>query len=142
MKAESIARAELEKRVESLERDLTRAGQESRAQSARAASLQRQLDAGGSGRSGGGALDGFEGVSEAVATADIMALKAKATQLVGRLRQEKTARLKAERKTQKVAGKVRKEKTTDRLCIWKWQQQQQQQYRYSPFCSGDFEMCV
>ncbi|CAM9791942.1 unnamed protein product, partial [Ectocarpus sp. 8 AP-2014] len=35
-----------------------------------------------------------------------MALKVKATQLVERLRHEKSARLKAERKTQKVAGKV------------------------------------
>ncbi len=56
-----------------------------------------------------------------MATADIMALKAKATQLVERLRQEKTARLKAERKTEKVAGKVRKEQQIDRsdrsICI-------------------------
>lgn len=124
VKAESIARAELEKRVESLERDLARAGQESRAQSARAASLQRQLDGGGNGgdqsgsgqsvsggvggvgvvvNSGGGGLDD---VTIGVATADIMALKVKATQLVERLRHEKSARLKAERKTQKVAGKV------------------------------------
>lgn len=127
MKAESIARAELEKRVESLERDLARAGQESRAQSARAASLQRQLDGGGNGDDqsggeqsgsdgagggggGGGAVvnsGGIDYVAIGVATADIMALKVKATQLVERLRQEKSARLKAERKTQKVAGKVR-----------------------------------
>lgn len=127
VKVEAIARAELEKRVESLERDLTRAGQESRAQSARAASLQRQLDGGGSGggggngrsgsaqgrrgsSSGGGSalgLNGLDVTAEGVATADIMALKIKATQLVERLRQEKAMRLKAERKTQKVAGKVR-----------------------------------
>lgn len=124
VKAEAVARAELEKRVESLERDLARAGQESRAQSARAASLQRQLDGGGnnggdqsgSGRSGSGGVDGggivvnrggLDDVAIGVATADIMALKVKATQLVERLRQEKSARLKAERKTQKVAGKVR-----------------------------------
>ncbi|CAM9725477.1 unnamed protein product, partial [Scytosiphon promiscuus] len=124
VKAESIARAELEKRVESLEKDLTRAGQESRAQSARAESLQRQLDShDGSGGSGGGDRSGsgrgrrgsrgaevhavgVENVAEGVATADIMALKAKATQLVERLRQEKAARLKADRKTQRVAGKV------------------------------------
>ncbi|CAN0343349.1 unnamed protein product [Ectocarpus sp. 12 AP-2014] len=124
VKAESIARAELEKRVESLERDLARAGQESRAQSARAACLQRQLDSGGnggdqsgSGQSGSGGVaggvgvvvnsgGGLEDVTIGVATADIMALKVKATQLVERLRHEKSARLKAERKTQKVAGKV------------------------------------
>ncbi|CAM9676957.1 unnamed protein product, partial [Ectocarpus fasciculatus] len=125
VKAESIARAELEKRVESLERDLARAGQESRAQSARAASLQRQLDGGGNGGDqsgsgqsgsdgagggggGGGVVNrgGDDNVAIGVATADIMALKVKATQLVERLRQEKSARLKAERKTQKVAGKV------------------------------------
>lgn len=104
MKAEAVARADLEKRVESLERDLTRAGQESRAQSARAASLQRQLDGGGGSARG---MNGFDDVAEGVATADIMALKVKATQLVDRLRQEKATRLKAERKTQKVAGKVR-----------------------------------
>ncbi|CAB1102358.1 unnamed protein product [Ectocarpus sp. CCAP 1310/34] len=125
VKAESIARAALEKRVESLERDLARAGQESRAQSARAASLQRQLDGGGnggdqsgSGQSGNGGVaggvgvvvnsgGGLDDVTIGVATADIMALKVKATQLVERLRHEKSARLKAERKTQKVAGKVR-----------------------------------
>lgn len=127
VKAEAVARAELEKRVESLERDLTRASQESRAQSARAASLQRQLDGGGSSgngrsgnaqdrrgssRGGGGSvsaqgLNGLDDMEEAVATADIMALKVKATQLVERLRQEKAIRLKAERKTQKVAGKVK-----------------------------------
>ncbi|CAN0167745.1 unnamed protein product, partial [Hapterophycus canaliculatus] len=121
VKAESIARAELEKRVESLERDLSRAGQESRAQSARAESLQRQLDGqdgGGGGRSGsgrgrrgsggGGEVQAahLDDVVEGVATADIMALKVKATQLVERLRQEKAARLKAERKTQRVARKV------------------------------------
>lgn len=50
---------------------------------------------------------GLDDVAEGVATADIMALKVKATQLVERLRQEKAARLKAERKTQRVAGKVR-----------------------------------
>lgn len=112
--------------MESLERDLARAGQESRAQSARAESLQQQLDGcsggskgrsgsahgrRGSGSGGGGsgsaqALNGFDDMAEGVATADIMALKVKATQLVERLRQEKTTRLKAERKTQRVAGKV------------------------------------
>lgn len=91
--------------MESLERDLSRAIQESQAQSTRAASLQRQLDTDGGG-GGGGMLDGLGDISEGVATADIMALKVKATQLVERLRQEKTTRLKAERKTQKVAGKV------------------------------------
>lgn len=107
VKAEAVARAELEKRVESLERDLTRTSQESRAQSARAASLQRQLDGGGGGGGGAQGLNGFDDMAEGVATADIMALKVKATQLVERLRQEKAMRLKAERKTQKVAGKVR-----------------------------------
>lgn len=116
MKAESIVRTELEKRVESLERDLTGAVQESRTQSMRAASLQRQLDA-GVGGGGGGVSGGFGDVAEGVATADIMALKAKATQLVERLRQEKAARLKAERKTQKVSGKVRDEHAVQDLCI-------------------------
>lgn len=117
--AESIARTELERRVESLERDLARAGQESRAQSTRATNLQRKLDARGGGGGGAGgrsgswvAVDSNGGGrkagenDEGVATADILALKAKATQLVERLRQEKTARLKAERRTQGVAGKV------------------------------------
>lgn len=97
--------------MESLEQDLARAGQENRAQSARAASLERQLDAGGGGSgrrrgSAGGGDDRCE-ATEGVATADIMALKAKTTHLVERWRQEKSARLKAERETQKVAGKVR-----------------------------------
>lgn len=112
MNTESVARTELEKRVELLERDLECAKQESRAQSGRAASLQQQLDSGGgrnSGSSGGGGghsgVDGYD--AEEVASFDIMALKAKAIQLVERLRQEKTARLKAEREMQKVAGKVR-----------------------------------
>lgn len=119
--------------MESLERDLTRAGQESRAQSARAASLQRQLDGGGgNGRSGsaqgrrssggGGGiaqgLDGFDDMAEGVATADIMALKIKATQLVERLRQEKATRLKAERKTQKVAGKVQKREDLEERMLY------------------------
>lgn len=101
--------------MESLERDLARASQESRAQSERAASLRRQLDAGSGNANGGrrggevaGGLDEYE-PAEGVATADIIALKVKVTQLVERLRQEKFARLKAERDTQKVAGKVWKE---------------------------------
>lgn len=123
-KVESTIGTDLEERVESLERDLADAVQECREQSEKVVSLQRQLDAGGSGGSGsggdsGGGGSGREGgggqgvvgdygEAERVATADILALKAKATQLVERLRQEKSGRLKAERETQKVAGKVRR----------------------------------
>ncbi|CAN0410003.1 unnamed protein product [Laminaria digitata] len=59
-KSETALRTELEERVESLERDLARAGQESRAQSEKEESLQRQLDAGWGGR-GGGAERGGRG---------------------------------------------------------------------------------
>lgn len=110
---ESTARAELEKRVESLERDLARAGQESRMQSGRAASLQRRLDAIEAGNDDvvDGRLvtsvDGHDnGPEEAVVKADIIALKHKVVQLVERLRQEKYARLKSERDAQKTRKKV------------------------------------
>ncbi|CAM9869185.1 unnamed protein product, partial [Sphacelaria rigidula] len=89
------ARIALERRVESLERDLARAGQESRAQSGRASSLQRKLNAvtaaglvGDRGEAGGVS----RGVRPGVDTDDVLALKAKAIQLVERLRQEKTTR--------------------------------------------------
>lgn len=62
--------------------------------------------------------DSFGDVAEGVATADIMALKVKATHLVERLRQEKATRLKAERKTQKVAGKVGDEDTVQAMCTF------------------------
>lgn len=107
------ARIALERRVESLERDLARAGQESRAQSGRASSLQRKLNAvtaaglvGDRGEAGGVS----RGVRPGVDTDDVLALKAKAIQLVERLRQEKTTRLVAERETQGVATKVCHEK--------------------------------
>lgn len=106
---ECIARAALERRVESLERDLLRAGQERRVQSDRAASLRRKLaatvTADDRGERAGGSAGGH-GRREETETADILALKSKVIQLVERLRQEKTARLKAERETQGVAEKV------------------------------------
>lgn len=109
---ESTAREELEKRVESLERDLSRAGEESRMQSARAASVQRRLDAIEAGNDDviDGRLttvvDDYDSGPEAVVTADIVALKHKVVQLVERLRQEKYARLKSECVAQKTRKKV------------------------------------
>lgn len=102
--AESKAQAALEQRVALLERDLAQALQESQDQSGRAALLQQELDAFGNACMGGTA--GGDGRGVDMATADIFALKAKATQLVERLRQEKMARLKSERDTRNVAEKV------------------------------------
>lgn len=98
------SRAALEHRVESLQRELSQTLQESRSQSERAASLQRDLDAIGAGGTGGTA--GRSRGEQEMAVADIFALKAKATQLVDRLRQEKTARLKSERDARGVTKKV------------------------------------
>lgn len=109
---ESAARAELEKRVESLERDLSRAKQESRMQSRRAVSLKRRLDSIEVDHDD--VIDGrpitigddYHNSPEAVVTADIVALKHKVIQLVERLRQEKYVRLKSEHEVLKSRQKV------------------------------------
>ena len=111
LKVESTARSELEKRVESLERDLARVGEESGMQSEWAASTQGYLDAVEPSRDdgGGGRLprnDDDQYGPEAVATSDIIALKLKAAHLVEKLRQEKYAWLKSEREAQKMGAKV------------------------------------
>lgn len=96
---EATMRADLERRIEALERDLARETQESRAQSKRAESLQQQLEIDRGGQEGYRA-------GTAADTPDVVALKSRITQLVERLRVEKTQRLKAERETQAVARKV------------------------------------